>query len=329
MADLVQIKNLAVSYPITGGFLGRKVGEIRAVNDVSFEIKKGEILGLVGESGCGKSTLGKSLLRLIEPSAGEINFDGVNLRNLNARDLRKLRRRMQMIFQDPYSSLNPRMKVGSILSEPFLIHHLCPRDKVKDSAMELLRIVGLRPESYEKYPHEFSGGQRQRIGIARALAVRPDFIVADEPVSALDVSIQSQILNLLKKLQAEFNLTYLFVSHDLNVIRYLCDRVVVMYLGRVMEILDRNQLSDPKFKLHPYTEALLSAAPKRHPDEKKNPIELQGDMPSPANPPSGCVFNPRCREVIPECRTRIPPLHEFAGKGHQVACLRRTESANS
>lgn len=329
MTDLVEIKNLVVSYPIMGGLLGRKVGEIRAVNDVSFSIRRGEVLGLVGESGCGKSTLGKALIRLIEPASGEILFDGINLSNLESNELRIMRRRFQIIFQDPYSSLNPRMRIGNILSEPFIIHKLCPSNKVKDSVMELLKIVGLRPESFQKYPHEFSGGQRQRIGIARALAVRPEFIVADEPVSALDVSIQSQILNLLKQLQGEFSLTYLFVSHDLNVVRYLCDRIVVMYLGKVMEVLDRSQLRDPNFKMHPYTEALLSSAPRKHPDEKRDRIQLKGDIPSPANPPSGCVFNPRCREADRECTETIPPLREFRAKDHQLACLKRSEPANS
>lgn len=322
-APLVQIQNLEVSYPITGGLLGRKVGAVRAVNNVSFEIQRGEIVGLVGESGCGKSTLGKALLRLIEPTAGKIQFGDDSVLDLGGEDLRKLRRRMQMIFQDPFSSLNPRMKIGSILAEPFSIHRLCPRSEIEGRVKDLLKIVGLRPESIDKYPHEFSGGQRQRIGIARALAVRPDFIVADEPVSALDVSIQSQILNLLKKLRSEFSLTYLFISHDLNVIRYLCDRIVVMYLGKVMEVLTRDQLANPHFRLHPYTEALLSAAPKHHPDEKKERIELSGDIPSPANPPNGCVFHPRCREVITECRNSIPPLRSTESSEHLVACHRR------
>lgn len=316
----MELQNLTVAYPIHGGLMGKKIGEIKAVNNVSFNIRRGETLGLVGESGCGKSTLGKSLLRLIEASEGEINFEGSNLRSLGGENLRKMRKRIQMIFQDPYSSLNPRMKIGSILSEPLEIHKICAASERKEKVIEILKTVGLRSESYDKYPHEFSGGQRQRIGIARALAVKPDFIVADEPVSALDVSIQAQILNLLKELQAQFHLTYLFISHDLNVIRYLCDRVVVMYVGRVMEILTREQLADPHFKKHPYTEALLAAAPRKHPDEKRLAPPLYGDIPSPAKPPLGCVFHPRCSEAIEECRTVIPALTQ---KSSLVACHRR------
>lgn len=320
MSQLLQVQNLVTAYPIQGGFFGKKIGEVRAVNDVSFSIAKGEIVGLVGESGCGKSTLGKSVLRLIEPSSGSLIYDGKNLVGMPPEELRKARRRMQMIFQDPFSSLNPRMRVGTILSEPFIIHDLCPKTEIRSKVMELLSIVGLRPESYDKFPHEFSGGQRQRIGIARALAVRPDFIVADEPVSALDVSIQSQILNLLRKLREDFNLTYLFISHDLNVIRYLCDRVIVMYLGRVMEILERDQLTNPHFDFHPYTKALLSAAPRKHPDAQRDFIPLTGDIPSPARPPSGCVFHPRCQEAVPECSAELPILKSLDSSGHSVAC---------
>jgi len=329
MSHLVEIRDLVVGYPVHGGLLGRKVGEVRAVNKVSFTVQKGEILGLVGESGCGKSTLGKALLRLIEPSAGQILFKGEDILTTTPARLRTLRREMQMIFQDPFSSLNPRMTVGDILSEPFIIHRLCASKDIKPSVMELLKIVGLRPESYQKYPHEFSGGQRQRIGIARALAVKPDFIVADEPVSALDVSIQSQVLNLLKDLRKNFQLTYLFISHDLNVIRYLCDRVIVMYLGRVMEVIDRDKLIDPSFRLHPYTEALLSSAPRKHPRETKERVELQGDIPSPASPPSGCVFHPRCREAVDECSKQIPTPQAYADPHHLVACIKRREGAQS
>jgi peptide/nickel transport system ATP-binding protein/oligopeptide transport system ATP-binding protein len=317
MNAFVELQNLSVSYPIHGGLLGRKIGEIKAVNDVSFSIRRGETLGLVGESGCGKSTLGKALLRLTTSTQGKILFDGTDLIQTQGEDLRKVRKRIQMIFQDPYSSLNPRMKIGAILSEPLEIHNLCAARDRKEKVLSILKTVGLRPESYEKYPHEFSGGQRQRIGIARALSVQPDFIVADEPVSALDVSIQAQILNLLKDLQKEFNLTYLFVSHDLNVVRYFCDRIVVMYLGRIMEVLTQDQLADTSFKKHPYTEALLASAPKKHPDQKRPNSPLQGDIPSPKNPPSGCVFHPRCPEFISICSTTLPALTQ---KSSLVAC---------
>ena len=324
MTPLVEIKNLKVSYPIFGGLLGKRVGEVRAVNDVTFTIYKGETLGLVGESGCGKSTLGKAILRLIEPTSGEIRVNGENISTLPSREMRKLRKKMQIIFQDPFSSLNPRMKIGAILEEPLQIHQLVPPNKRKEKVFHLLQTVGLRSEAYDRYPHEFSGGQRQRIGIARALAVEPDFIVADEPVSALDVSIQSQILNLLRQLQADFHLTYLFVSHDLNVIRYLCDRVVVMYLGRVMEILTRDQLLDPHFKKHPYTEALMNSAPRNHPRKVKESSPLLGDIPSPAHPPSGCVFHTRCKEAKERCRSEVPHLTPRK-ENYEVACHYRME----
>jgi len=325
MAEMIRIQNLEVSYPIYGGILGRQIGAVKAVNGVSFNIQKGETLGLVGESGCGKSTLGKALLMLIEPSSGTISFDQTIVNELNKSDLRKMRKRMQMIFQDPFSSLNPRMKIGSILSEPLEIHSLCPKSERKQKVIELLKTVGMRPESYDKYPHEFSGGQRQRVGIARALAVNPDFIVADEPVSALDVSIQSQILNLLKELQRKFNLTYLFISHDLNVIKYLCDRIVVMYLGKIMEVLTREQLLDSSYQKHPYTEALLAAAPKSHPKEVKHTPPLKGDIPSPANPPAGCVFHTRCPEVIARCKSEVPLLKSSGQNRPLVACHLRGE----
>lgn len=323
MNPLLEVQSLNVEFPIYGGIWGRRIGSVQAVNNVSFDIQKGETLGLVGESGCGKSTLGRALLRLIEPSAGTILFQGKDIRSLDRHALRSIRRKAQIIFQDPFSSLNPRMRIRQILAEPLIIHGLCAHNEIDDRVRELLHVVGLRPESIDKFPHEFSGGQRQRIGIARALAVKPDFIVADEPVSALDVSIQSQILNLLKDLQKTFGLTYLFVSHDLNVVRYLCDRVMVMYLGRVMEILDRKDLQNASFRLHPYTEALLSAAPKSHPDEKRERIELPDDIPSPANPPSGCVFHPRCREADAECSKSVPPLLKDQSSHHHIACLKR------
>ncbi len=320
---LLKIEDLEVSYPVRGGLWSRVVGRVQAVNKVNIEIRKGEIVGLVGESGCGKSTLGKAILRLVEPTAGKIIFNDQSVRDLDGEDLRLLRRQMQMIFQDPYSSLNPRMKVGELLAEPYIIHQLAPKHEIRSRVENLLKVVGLRPESIDKRPHEFSGGQRQRIGIARALAVQPALIIADEPVSALDVSIQSQILNLLKNLQKEFNLTYLFISHDLNVVRYLCDRVIVMYMGRVMEVLDRDELQNPRGRFHPYTEALLSSIPRQHPRDPKNRIALPGDIPSPMNPPPGCVFHPRCREAIPECRGAEPPLRPLDSSRHLVACIQR------
>lgn len=321
--NLIEVRDFTVSYPVTGGIFGRKIGEVKAVNRVSFDIRRGEILGLVGESGCGKSTLGKALLRLIPSQGGDVLYEGKNLASMSPTNVRPMRKHMQMIFQDPFSSLNPRMKIGQILEEPLVIHRLCPASERKKKVYELLNTVGLRPESYSKYPHEFSGGQRQRIGIARALAVHPNFIVADEPVSALDVSIQSQILNLLRQLQSQFHLTYLFISHDLNVVRYLCDRIVVMYLGKIMEVLTREQLSDPKYQKHPYTEALIAAAPRKHPDEPRTREPLQGDIPSPANPPSGCVFRTRCPEAIDECRQIVPVLSQNENSEHWTACLRR------
>lgn len=266
---LLQVRELQVSYPIKSGILGRNKGEIKAVDKVSFEVKKGEILGLVGESGCGKSTLGKSLLHLVSPSGGQIFYKGQDISHIKGEELRRLRKDIQIIFQDPYSSLNPRMRIGEILSEPFIIHKLCPAKERRERVLKLLDTVGLRKEAYDKFPHEFSGGQRQRIGIARALAVRPEFLVADEPVSALDVSIQAQILNLLRELKDEFQLTYLFISHDLNVVQYLCDRILVMNQGRIVEELLPNDIPDPNRKKDIYTETLISAIPKRHPSESR------------------------------------------------------------
>lgn len=323
MNSLVSIQNLTVEYPIRGGFLGRRTGSVKAVNDVSFDINRGEILGLVGESGCGKSTLGKALIRLTEATSGSVIFDNEDILKLSKSEFRPMRKKIQMIFQDPYSSLNPRMRIEQILREPFIIHGIGSKESQNQEILKLLNTVGLREESLVKYPHEFSGGQRQRIGIARSLAVRPDFIVADEPVSALDVSIQSQILNLLRQLQAEFQLTYLFISHDLNVIRYLCDRIVVMYLGRVMEILTRDQLLDVNYPKHPYTMALIASAPRKHPREKRDASPLKGDIPSPARPPSGCVFHTRCPEVVPECKMQIPRLLKDSRDDHFVACHKR------
>ncbi|WJQ83603.1 ABC transporter ATP-binding protein [Brevibacillus brevis] len=315
--DLLVVKNLKKYYPITGGVLGGEVGVVKAVDDVSFTVKSGETLGLVGESGCGKSTTGRSLLRLIEPTSGEINFDGTDVMSLSTDAMRKMRRDMQIVFQDPFASLNPRHNIEKILEEPLIVHGLGSSAERKKRVQEMLEIVGLSSYHASRYPHQFSGGQRQRIGIARALMLKPKLIVADEPVSALDVSIQSQVLNLMQDLQREFGLTYLFIAHDLSVVRHISDRVGVMYLGRIVELTTSSQLySNP---LHPYTKALLSAVPSPDPDAVRDRVILQGDVPSPAKPPSGCTFHTRCPHVTEECRTVRP---EFAdtGDGHFVAC---------
>ncbi|WP_304502560.1 ABC transporter ATP-binding protein [Brevibacillus sp. M2.1A] len=315
--DLLIVKNLKKYYPITGGVLGGEIGVVKAVDDVSFTVKSGETLGLVGESGCGKSTTGRSLLRLIEPTSGEINFDGTDVMSLSTDAMRKMRRDMQIVFQDPFASLNPRHNIEKILEEPLIVHGLGSSAERKKRVQEMLEIVGLSSYHASRYPHQFSGGQRQRIGIARALMLKPKLIVADEPVSALDVSIQSQVLNLMQDLQREFGLTYLFIAHDLSVVRHISDRVGVMYLGRIVELTTSSQLySNP---LHPYTKALLSAVPSPDPDAVRDRVILQGDVPSPAKPPSGCTFHTRCPHVTEECRTVRP---EFAdtGDGHFVAC---------
>ena len=295
---LVEVRDLKKHFPIRGGVLSRVVASVKAVDGVSFAIRRGEVLGLVGESGSGKTTVGRTLLRLIEPTGGRIFFDGQDITELPREKLRPFRRRMQIIFQDPFSSLNPRMTVGDIIAEPLLIHGIgkTPKERTERVA-ELLKLVGLSPDHMRRYPHEFSGGQRQRIGIARALAVAPEFIVADEPVSALDVSIQAQVVNLLQDLKEELGLTLLFIAHDLAVVEYISDRVAVMYLGKVMELAPARELyRNPK---HPYTEALLSAVPIPDPTVKRERIVLQGDIPSPINPPSGCVFRTRCRYALP------------------------------
>ncbi len=319
---LVEVDHLTKYFPITTGFLARKVGDVQAVNDVSFTVARGETLGLVGESGSGKTTVGRCILWLEEPTSGEITFDGIRLSEVSAAERRRLRRRMQIIWQDPYGSLNPRKKVSEILGEPLRVHRLVStRIEERARVEELLERVGLRPAMADRFPHEFSGGQRQRIGIARALTVQPEFIVADEPVSALDVSIQAQLLNLMKDLQDELGLTYLFVAHDLSVVRNVSDRIAVMYLGKLMEVADSTALtSEP---LHPYTQALISAVP--IPDatieKKRERIILQGAIPSPADPPSGCVFHTRCSWAIPECSQVVPPLREVS-PGRWVACIR-------
>ncbi|RNB81714.1 dipeptide ABC transporter ATP-binding protein [Brevibacillus nitrificans] len=315
--ELLVVKNLKKYYPITGGVLGGEIGVVKAVDDVSFTVKRGETLGLVGESGCGKSTTGRSLLRLIEPTAGEVYFDGVNVSALSIEEMRKMRRDMQIVFQDPFASLNPRHNIEKILEEPLIVHGMGSSAERKKRVQEMLEVVGLSSYHARRYPHQFSGGQRQRIGIARALMLNPKLIVADEPVSALDVSIQSQVLNLMQDLQRDLGLTYLFIAHDLSVVRHISDRVGVMYLGRIVELTSSTQLySNP---LHPYTKALLSAVPTPDPDAARERVILQGDVPSPANPPSGCTFHTRCPHVTDECRTTRPHFQDV-GDGHFVAC---------
>ncbi len=316
---LLSIQGLTKEFPIKGGWFGKTTGAVRAVTDVSFEIKRGETLGLVGESGCGKSTLGRCILRLIEPTAGKVLYRGQDVLKLSTADMRALRRKMQIIFQDPFASLNPRMTVEDTLGEPMVIHRLA-KGRVERMAKiaKLLDLVGLRKESVSKYPHEFSGGQRQRICIARALAVEPEFIVCDEPVSALDVSIQAQIVNLLQDLQKELKLTYLFIAHDLKVVEHISDRVAVMYLGRIVESADADALyQHPK---HPYTRALLSAIPQLDPTVRKRRVILGGDPPSPLNPPSGCAFHPRCPKAQPKCSVENP-VAQGADAAHEFRCF--------
>lgn len=316
--NLLEVKNLSKSFPIKGGFWGwgRPKGYVKAVSQVSLTLAPGEILGIVGESGCGKSTLGRTILKLLEPDEGEIFFQGKDITHLSSSQMRPLRRQMQIIFQDPYASLNPRMTIGNAIAEPFLVHEKLSRKERRKKAEELLEIVGLSDQAYDKYPHEFSGGQRQRIGIARALALKPKLIIADEPVSALDVSIQAQIINLLSDLQKQFNLSILFIAHDLKVVEHICDRIIVMYLGKVMEVVDAKDLENAK---HPYSRSLLSAVPIPDPTIKKERILLKGDVPSPINPPSGCVFHTRCPIAEARCKTEIPLLRDL--NPHQkVAC---------
>jgi peptide/nickel transport system ATP-binding protein len=317
---LLQVKGLKKYFPIRGGLFSREVARVHAVDDVTFEVPRGGTLGLVGESGCGKSTLARCVVRLLEPTAGDVVFDGRSIGKLAPRELRALRREMQMVFQDPYGSLNPRKRVGTIISDPLRIHGIGTGAERKRQARELLQTVGLSPEHYNRFPHEFSGGQRQRIGVARALALRPRLIVADEPVSALDVSIQAQIINLLKDLQREFELTYLFIAHDLGVVRHVSDQIAVMYLGSIVEISPAAELYARP--LHPYTRALLSAVPIPDPDlsERRERITLSGDVPSPVNPPHACRFHTRCPFVQPtRCRDEVPPLRRLA-PGHVAAC---------
>ena len=319
---LVKVKDLKMHFPITQGIIiQRRIGAIKAVDGVSFDIVRGETLGLVGESGCGKSTTGRAILQLYQPTAGVVYFEDQDLTELKGEPLRKMRRRMQMIFQDPYASLNPRMTVGDIIGEPLLVHGIAKGKERRERVQELLSVVGLNPYFVNRYPHEFSGGQRQRIGVARALAVQPDFIVCDEPISALDVSIQAQIINLLEDLQGEFNLTYLFIAHDLSVVRHISDRIAVMYLGKIVELTGRKELYDNP--LHPYTQALLSAVPIPDPivEEQRRRVILEGDVPSPASPPVGCNFNTRCPAVMDVCYEKEPEFKDV-GDGHWTACFR-------
>jgi oligopeptide/dipeptide ABC transporter ATP-binding protein len=317
--DLLVAEDLQMHFPIRRGLLRRKVGAVQAVDGLTFSVKRGETLSIVGESGCGKTTTGRLLTRLLEPTGGKVTLDGRDITHLSMSDMRPLRRDIQMIFQDPYSSLNPRHTVGTIVGAPYRLQKVDPPGGVKKTVQELLELVGLNPEHYNRYPHEFSGGQRQRIGIARTLALRPKLIVADEPVSALDVSIQAQVVNLLEDLQNEFDLTYVMIAHDLSVVRHVSDRVAVMYLGKIMEIADRTSLYERP--MHPYTVALLSAVPIPDTSRKNNRerIRLQGDVPSPINPPSGCRFHTRCWKAQEICKTVEPPLADLA-PGHQAAC---------
>lgn len=317
---LLKVENLTKSFPIYGGLFSREVASVKAVQGISFELNKGETLGLVGESGCGKSTLGRCLIRLHDTTSGKISYNGKDITHIQGEELRDMRKKMQIIFQDPFASLNPRMTIGAILEEPLIIHNLYNSAKDRqDRIYELIDLVGLRREHLNRYPHEFSGGQRQRVGIARALAVNPELIVCDEPVSALDVSIQAQVINLLMELQQKLGLTYIFIAHDLKVVEHVSTKVAVMYLGKIVEMAEAEELyRNPK---HPYTKALMSAIPVPDPRRRDERIILTGDVPSPINPPTGCHFHPRCPMAIEDCKTIVPPLEEKS-KDHIAACIR-------
>ncbi len=314
---ILEVRNLKKSFPLKKTLTGKVTQELVAVDDVSFTLKRGETLGIVGESGCGKTTLGRTILKLHKSNGGQIIFDGKDITNLKSKDMREIRKKMQIIFQDPYSSLPPRSTVGGILSEPVEVHNIVPKSEIKSYVLDLMEKCGLRDYYYERYPHEFSGGQRQRICIARALSVNPELVICDEPVSALDVSIQAQIINLLKKLQQEMNLTYVFISHDLSVVKFISDKIGVMYLGSMVEFGTKEDIfSNP---LHPYTQALFSAIPQPDPDVKMNRIILKGDIPSPANPPKGCRFHTRCPKAMDICKEKTPEYKDY-GNGHCAAC---------
>ncbi|MFC3885350.1 ABC transporter ATP-binding protein [Bacillus songklensis] len=317
MESLLQVKGLKKHFSIKGGLFGKEIGTVKAVDGLSFDVKKGETLGIVGESGCGKSTTGRLLLRLIEPTDGQVIFEEKEITSLSNSEMRKLRREMQMVFQDPFASLNPRHTIEKILEEPLIVHGIGNKEERRKKVREILEVVGLSSYHASRYPHQFSGGQRQRIGIARALMTKPKLIIADEPVSALDVSIQSQVLNLLEDLQKEFQLTYIFISHDLGVVRHISDRVGVMYLGQMVELAESERIYEKP--LHPYTEALLSAVPVPDPEFKRQQIVLQGDLPSPSNPPVGCPFHTRCGKCMDICKTNRPVLKEIE-PNHFVAC---------
>jgi oligopeptide transport system ATP-binding protein len=317
MTTLLEVRNLKKHYPIRKGFFSKQVGTVKAVDGITLSVEQGETLAVVGESGCGKSTTGRAILRLIEPTEGEIMFNGTDVRSLNTEQLRRFRTDMQMVFQDPYASLDPRWTVQRILEEPLRTHESAASSELKSRVEQLMEVVGLSPYQAHRFPHEFSGGQRQRIGIARALALNPKFIVCDEPVSALDVSIQAQVLNLMQDLQEQYGLTYMFISHDLSVVKFISDRVAVMYLGRIVELAPTKSLFAKP--LHPYTQALMSAVPVPNPGLKKQRIVLTGDVPNPETPPSGCAFHPRCPYAMDRCKTEAPVLREL-DSGHQVSC---------
>ena len=318
---MVEVKNLKMYFPITRGLLRHKVGEVKAIDNISFTIKKNETLGLVGESGCGKTTTGRCVLRLYQPTSGTIIFNGTDISKVPERKIKPFRKDMGVIFQDPFGSLNPRQSAGSIVGDPLKVHGMATGKELREKAAELFRIVGLDPGMMDRVPHEFSGGQRQRIGVARALSCRPSFIICDEPISALDVSIQAQIINLLEELQETMGLTYLFIAHDLAVVQHISDRVAVMYLGRIVELTDSGEIFDNP--LHPYTRALLSAIPIPDPrvEKTRTRIVLKGEVPSPVNPPPGCHFHPRCSTALDECSKQVPELRDVGG-GHYVACIR-------